>query len=199
MDVAEVIRRLGSVATWAALRPVVSRAELRAAVEAGRVVRLGQGRYALPAAGVARRAAHQVNGVVSHLSAALYWGLEVKLPPAVPVVTVPRGRKLGAARRAGIDVRWRTLAPDQVHREAATQPAWTVVDCARTLPFDEALAVADSALRSGLVSRRGCWPSRRRHREWDAPPRCASYGLPTRGPTTRSSRWSARSLSTYRV
>jgi very-short-patch-repair endonuclease len=28
-----------------------------------------------------------------------------------------------------------------------------VVDCARILPFDEALAIADSALRSGLVTR----------------------------------------------
>jgi hypothetical protein len=153
VDAAEVLRRLGSVATWAALQPVVSRAELRAALEAGRVVRLGRGRYALPAADVARRAAHRVNGVVSHLSAALYWGLEVKLPPAAPVVTVPRGRKLDPARRAGIDVRWRTFVPDQLHRGAATLPVPTVVDCARTLPFDEALAVADSALRSGLFTR----------------------------------------------
>jgi hypothetical protein len=69
------------------------------------------------------------------------------------VVTVPRGRKLDPARRAGIDVRWRTLIPDQLHRGAATLPVPTVVDCARTLPFDEALAVADSTLRSGLVTR----------------------------------------------
>src|SRR5664280_901428 len=33
------------------------------------------------------------------------------------------------------------------------QPARTVLDCARALPFDEALAVADSALRSGRVSK----------------------------------------------
>lgn len=35
-----------------------------------------------------------------------------------------------------------------------TDPVQTVLDCARDLPFDEALAVADSALRSGLVERR---------------------------------------------
>jgi hypothetical protein len=32
-----------------------------------------------------------------------------------------------------------------------TSPIRTVVDCARVLPFDQALAVADSALRSGDV------------------------------------------------
>jgi hypothetical protein len=34
-----------------------------------------------------------------------------------------------------------------------TGPLRTVVDCARVLPFDSALAVADSALRSGNVRR----------------------------------------------
>jgi very-short-patch-repair endonuclease len=33
-----------------------------------------------------------------------------------------------------------------------TSPARTVIDCARALPFDEALSVADSALRSGVVT-----------------------------------------------
>jgi len=34
-----------------------------------------------------------------------------------------------------------------------TPPVQTVVDCARWLPFDEALAIADSALRHGSVTR----------------------------------------------
>jgi very-short-patch-repair endonuclease len=37
--------------------------------------------------------------------------------------------------------------------DGVTTPLRTVVDCARLLPFDEALAIADSALRSGLVTR----------------------------------------------
>jgi hypothetical protein len=36
-----------------------------------------------------------------------------------------------------------------VTREGVTSPAWTVIDCAKDLPFDEALAIADSALRHG--------------------------------------------------
>lgn len=35
-------------------------------------------------------------------------------------------------------------------RGPATAPELTVLQCARSLPFDEALAVADSALRHGL-------------------------------------------------
>ena len=36
----------------------------------------------------------------------------------------------------------------------ATSKVRTVLDCAAELPFDEALAVADSALRHGDVTRR---------------------------------------------
>lgn len=37
--------------------------------------------------------------------------------------------------------------------DLVTTPVQTVLDCARRLPFDEALAVADSALRSAAVTR----------------------------------------------
>ncbi len=40
-------------------------------------------------------------------------------------------------------------------RERVTSPGRTLVDCLRTLPFDEALAVADSALRHGAFDRAG--------------------------------------------
>jgi hypothetical protein len=40
-----------------------------------------------------------------------------------------------------------------VTREGVTSPAWTVIDCAKDLPFDEALAIADSALRHGDVTK----------------------------------------------
>ena len=42
------------------------------------------------------------------------------------------------------------LEPHEVER-GVTSPLRTVVDCARHLPLDEALSVADSALRSGLL------------------------------------------------
>ncbi|WP_323100721.1 hypothetical protein [Intrasporangium sp. YIM S08009] len=48
---------------------------------------------------------------------------------------------------------WRALGPHEVHDGEVTTPLRTVIDCARTLPFDEALAVADSALRARRVTR----------------------------------------------
>jgi very-short-patch-repair endonuclease len=67
-------------------------------------------------------------------------------------VTVPRNRKVLPERRRGVRVHWSDLQPDDV-REMVTSPARTLVDCLRTLPFDEALAIADSALRNGSASR----------------------------------------------
>ena len=54
-------------------------------------------------------------------------------------------------RRVGVDLRWRDLDPDDVWGRLL-RPGPAVIDCARTLPFDEALAVADSALRHGHVT-----------------------------------------------
>jgi very-short-patch-repair endonuclease len=55
-------------------------------------------------------------------------------------------------RRHGIKVRWRARLPDhEVVRGIVTEPHRTVLDCARDLPFADALAVADSALRRGQV------------------------------------------------
>ena len=99
----------------------------------------------------ARTVAVSVSGVVSHLSAAGHWRWQVKAPPARPHVTVPAKRRLAAARREGATVHWRDLDPAEVV-DGVTSPLRTVLDCARDLPFDEALAVADSALRSGRVS-----------------------------------------------
>ena len=76
----------------------------------------------------------------------------MKAQPERPEVVVPRNRKVTAARRGGVRVLWIDLADDQV-ADGVTTPLPTVVDCARLLPFDEALAIADSALRSGDVTR----------------------------------------------
>jgi very-short-patch-repair endonuclease len=103
----------------------------------------------LPDVDDAAVAARRVRGVVSHLSAALAWGWKVKTVPPRPVVTVPRNRH--PADRAGVDLRFADLAPDEV-RDGRTSRVRTAVDCARTLPFDEALSVVDSALRSGTVT-----------------------------------------------
>ena len=106
--------------------------------------------YALPAADQAAIEARRARGVVSHLSAALAWGWQVKKVPEKPVVTVARNRHPGDV--SSIDLRFARLSARDVV-DGRTTRVRTVLDCARTLPFDEALAVVDSALRSGTVSR----------------------------------------------
>lgn len=116
-------------------------------------MRAGPRRYVLPGVAEAELAAARANGVVCLLSAATYWGWKVKRQPTRPAVTVPRGRKLTTARRTGLAVHRLQLPADAVHRGIVTTRVQTVIDCARLLPFDEALCVADSALRQGAVTK----------------------------------------------
>ncbi len=148
MSVVEVLLQLGGVSARRPLVALTSRAEVDAAVAHGVVVVLARDRYALPAADEARRAAHRVTGVVSHLSAALHWGWAVKTVPTVPEVTLPRNRKLTLEQRSGIVVHRAALGPDDVVAGVTSRDR-TLVDCLRGLPPDEALCVADSALREG--------------------------------------------------
>jgi hypothetical protein len=53
--------------------------------------------------------------------------------------------------RAGVQIRYADLAATAV-TGLVTDPVTTVIDCARTLPFDEALSIGDSALRSRKVT-----------------------------------------------
>ena len=149
MDVAEVLDALGGVATRAALVAACSRAEVDRALRRGDVAAVGHGRYASPTVDVARKRAHALSGVLSHTSAALHHGWAVKTVPAQPHVTVPRRRKVSPARRRGVVLHYRDLTDDEIVGAIATSPVATLVDCLRSLPFDEALAVADSALRVG--------------------------------------------------
>ncbi|MCW2766609.1 MAG: hypothetical protein JWO11_2568 [Nocardioides sp.] len=74
----------------------------------------------------------------------------MKWPPEQPWVTVRRKRHLDAERRAALNLAYADLTPEEIV-DGVTSPLRTVLDCARRLPFDEALAVADSALRAGDV------------------------------------------------
>ena len=98
------------------------------------------------------RTANRVSAVLSHTSAAGHWGWEMKDVPPRVTVSVPRNRKVSAAVRSEMDVFWRPLARGRVGSAAVTAPVQTVLDCARWLPFDAALAIADSALRHGSVT-----------------------------------------------
>lgn len=150
MEVEEALARLGGIGDRVALVRLCSRRAVEAAVADGSLVRLGRSRYALPAADEARVAAARVNGVVSHLSAALTHGWKVKAPPGQPHVTVRRTQ--GRVCSDTAVVRWGEISPAEL-AAGVTTPLRTVVECARALSFDEALAVADSALRSGKVRR----------------------------------------------
>ena len=153
MDVTEALQRLGGVSSRRALVAATSRRDVDVAIRGGTVTRLRRGHYGLPGLARSTVAAERVGGVCSHLTAALLWEWPVAWQPERPVVTVPRWRRLTPERREGIDVRWANLDPDEIYRDTITDPVRTALDCAATLPFAEALAVLDSALRSGMVSR----------------------------------------------
>ncbi len=152
MNLSQGLHRLGGVADRATLVRLFSRKELRRAVAAGDVVRDAYGRYALPLADDAVRAAGRPSGVVSHRSAALHWGWEVKTVPDLPDVTIRRKRHLATGQSKGVVLHWANLRPAEVC-DMVTSPERTLVDCLRSLPFDEALSVADSALRHRSVTK----------------------------------------------
>lgn len=151
MTVAETLRRLGGCATWTEVRRVHSRRALTRAREAGTVVRTARGRYALPDVEAHRALAAARTATLSHLSAAMAHGWKVKTVPDVAWVTVRRKRHLRPDDLVGIRPHWTDVTPAE-RSAGVTAPVRTVLDCARVLPFDEALAVADSAVRVGAVS-----------------------------------------------
>lgn len=144
----EALQRVGGSAWIADLVTLTGRPALRSAVARGDVTRLTRGRYALPAAPDPFVTAITLASVVSHSSAAEHWKMSVAVRPLRPHITVGRHRR--GIKHGKADVHWADLREDEV-RDRVTTPLRTVLDCARTLPFGEALAVADSALRLELV------------------------------------------------
>jgi very-short-patch-repair endonuclease len=69
--------------------------------------------------------------------------------PDMPQVAVPKDRRLDPEARAGIQLIWRDLGDHDVEGLCTTREK-TLEICGRRLPFDEALAVFDSALRHGF-------------------------------------------------
>jgi very-short-patch-repair endonuclease len=149
MDVEQILLRLGGIATRRALVEAAPRREFDRAVRNGAIVKDGHGRYSLPVAGDALRAANRLGGVVSHRSAALHWGWELKLPPPEPDVTVRRNRVVSQQRREGIALHRGVLVSGDVVGTVTSKDR-TLHDCLRALPLDEGLAVADSARRHGV-------------------------------------------------
>ena len=126
---------------------------------------LTPGRYATHGADAARVAAHRLAGTVCLLSAAQLHGWAVKSLPGRPQGAVLRKRKMVTAHAAGVEVRRLDLDTDDV-RDAVTTRERTLLDCGRLLPFDEALAVFDSALRDGRWSGAAAGLGGRRSFDW---------------------------------
>jgi very-short-patch-repair endonuclease len=152
VEAVTALERLGGIADARSLLRLTTRRRVRRAVRDGLMARGSRGRYVLPTAADAHAKAAELSAVVSLRSAATHYGWEIKTQPAVPELTIRPDRRLAPERRKGVRLLRADLPPDDV-RHGVTTPLRTVIDCARHLPFDEALAVADSALRSGLVTR----------------------------------------------
>jgi hypothetical protein len=148
MDAVAALTRLGGIGSTADVLALTTRKRLRRAVAARTVLHVSRGRYALATADLARGVAAEVDGHLRLLSAAAHWGWETKWPARHP--------QLGVTAKPDEPVDAELFVTDVPRREVdgwATSKLRTVIDCASELPFDEALAVADSALRHRALSR----------------------------------------------
>jgi very-short-patch-repair endonuclease len=150
--VVEVLMEIGGVASRGTLIAATSRAEVDRALRHARIIPVARGRYCLPDVADAPRLAHATGGVLSHSSAALHLGWEVKQVPERPHVTVPRRRRVEPRLAARALLHFVDLAPEEIIDGVATSVQVTLLQSLRSLPDDEALAIADSALRHGVPS-----------------------------------------------
>ncbi len=141
-DVVEILQRAGGSARYADLAAWTSARSIRTALEGGEITRVAKGVYALPRAPSDLTVALANGGVLARQSAAMHHGLEVVTRPLIPHVLISRTQRRRETELSCVLHRTTTELPEQ-----ATAPLETVVDCARHLPFGEALAIADSALR----------------------------------------------------
>jgi very-short-patch-repair endonuclease len=148
IDPVTAVQRLGGVARLRDLEPYTSGWHLRRAVASGALVQPGRGRYALPELPPARLCAARAAGTVSHESAAALLGLDSVAPPRFVTLTVRRNAHPVPQRL--VRLRWGRLSPAEI-AGGVTTALRTVLDCAATLPFAEGLAIADSALRTGVL------------------------------------------------
>lgn len=147
MSVVEHLHRMGGAASRKALTRVASRTELEAALAAGDIVRIARGRYALAESDRSAQLIAVLGAALGRTSAAVHHGWAVKTMPSKPHLVVPRWRSIDPQVRSEAyihPVRELHVCDDGL----ATDIETTLRDCLRHLPFDEALSVADSALRS---------------------------------------------------
>jgi very-short-patch-repair endonuclease len=151
MEAAEALRLVGGVGSFAEIVAMSSRRKLRTAIKNKEIAQVGRARYVLADVTRHRRRAVEAAGVLSHLSAAQHWGWKVKWTADRPWVTVPRNRKVDRKLQVTLNIVYADL-PEVDVVAGVTSKLRTVIDCGRRLPFDEALAVADSAVRAGDIT-----------------------------------------------
>lgn len=142
---------LGGIGTMQQLRQLSSRSDVDRCVASGDLIRSQRGRYVLPGTEESLATAHSMTGIVSHTSAALLWGWEVRQQPDKPHVTVRRGRRVQPEMRSRAHLHYAELRPDDIV-DGRTNRLRTLRDCLAGLPLDDAMAVADSALRHRAVT-----------------------------------------------
>jgi hypothetical protein len=113
------------------------------------------------------------DAVVSHQSAAVLYGLPVWNMP-LSRVHVTRAKRSGALRTGRLHVHTAPLDADEivlVGEVAVTSVQRTLVDLARTLAFEEAVAVLDAALHKHLVTRAELAAALERTARWKGAPK----------------------------
>ena len=153
VDVVTALGKLGGITSRKPLLTLVGRRDLEAAVVSGDVVRVARGRYALPTDDRARSLAQAFTGTAVLITAAAHWEWARMWEPRQPQIAVPRGRKVTLDGRAGVDLKWRNVPSHDVVDGWVTTRERTLLDCAALLPFEQALAITDSALRDRSVTR----------------------------------------------
>ncbi|KRA38528.1 MULTISPECIES: type IV toxin-antitoxin system AbiEi family antitoxin domain-containing protein [unclassified Nocardioides] len=156
MRPSEVLRESGGVADTAVLRARCGRKAIKRALESGDIIRLRRGVYGVPGIAEAQLRSIELSATIVGPSAALIWEWKLKHLPERPHLALFKGRALTRRQRAQIVPHWWSSRGDvliNAQGACVQTPLATAVHCLRTMPFDEALAVADSALRSGLVTR----------------------------------------------
>jgi len=167
--------------------------------------------YVLPALPEPERAAAALRGLLSHESAAQYWGIQTLQPPASVHVTVPHGAHPQALPGVVIhQTRTLALRPSQPWERASATELLTAAEATRGPGRPARLRVArhadpraqnplESALRAIVIERRICGfvpqcPVQVGRREWHF-----DLGTPTGGwrsrprgssTTARARRWS---------
>jgi very-short-patch-repair endonuclease len=148
--VVEAVKRLGGVARVARILDAGSRRyALRAAIAQERILQVRKGWVALPSADAYLVAAARAGVVVSCITQARRMGLWVLNEDRAHVALNPHGLS-GAV---GATVHWsRPLIPR--HPDALVDPIENVLALVATCqPFEAALAIWESALRAGLITR----------------------------------------------